>query len=81
MQSIRLANVSIGLYDKTVAPLVTASMNVVGALIGTDVRLSCSVESHPPSINYWIKGRHQEHNTILPRYNKFQVIIKTSTSN
>ena len=49
-----------------VPPLVTASMNVVGALLGNDVRLTCSVESHPPSINYWMKGRHQEHNTILP---------------
>ncbi|XP_046656226.1 lachesin-like isoform X2 [Daphnia pulicaria] len=48
-------------------PLVTSSMNVVGALLGTDVRLTCNVESHPPSINYWMKGRQQDqHNTILP---------------
>ncbi|XP_032795753.2 cell adhesion molecule-related/down-regulated by oncogenes isoform X3 [Daphnia magna] len=48
-------------------PLVTSSMNVVGALLGTDVRLTCQVESHPPSINYWMKGRQQDqHNTILP---------------
>jgi hypothetical protein len=57
------------LFVPKVPPLVTSSMNVVGALLGTDVRLTCNVESHPPSINYWMKGRQQDqHNTILPRY-------------
>jgi neurotrimin len=52
-------------------------MNVVGALLGTDVRLTCNVESHPPSINYWMKGRQQDqHNTILPRYNMSSVMSR-----
>ena len=40
-----------------VAPLVSASMNVVGAVAGSDIRIKCSVESYPPSVNFWIKGR------------------------
>jgi hypothetical protein len=43
--------------DVAVAPLVSASMNVVGAVAGSDVRIKCSVESYPPSVNFWIKGR------------------------
>lgn len=51
-----------------VGPLVAASMNVVGAPVGSDVRLKCTVESHPPSITYWVRGQHSshEHGMILP---------------
>lgn len=42
----------------TVAPVIRVTNQLLGAPLGTNVRLECIVESFPNSVNYWsnIKG-------------------------
>ncbi|PZC85175.1 hypothetical protein B5X24_HaOG202360 [Helicoverpa armigera] len=39
------------------APTVKVPNQLLGAPLGTDVKLKCYVEAHPNTINYWIKNR------------------------
>lgn len=41
----------------TVAPTVKVPNQLLGAPLGTDVKLKCYVEAYPNTINYWIKNR------------------------
>jgi neurotrimin len=40
-----------------VAPTVKVPNQLLGAPLGTDVKLKCYVEAYPNTINYWIKNR------------------------
>ncbi|CAB3244106.1 unnamed protein product [Arctia plantaginis] len=40
-----------------IAPTVKVPNQLLGAPLGTDVKLKCYVEAHPNTINYWIKNR------------------------
>lgn len=37
-----------------VAPVIRVTNQLVGAPLGTNVRLECYIESFPSSINYWL---------------------------
>ncbi|XP_013183885.2 lachesin [Amyelois transitella] len=39
------------------SPTVTVRYQLLGALLGTDVYLECTVEAYPNTINYWLKNR------------------------
>ncbi|CAH2087172.1 unnamed protein product [Euphydryas editha] len=39
------------------APTVKVPNQLLGAPLGTDVKLKCYVEAYPNTINYWIKNR------------------------
>jgi len=47
------------------APLVKAETQLLGAPVGSQIVLKCIIESYPPSINIWMKGRHQDHTMLL----------------
>ena len=53
------------LGDFEVAPLVKAETQLLGAPVGSQIVLKCIIESYPPSINIWMKGRHQDHTMLL----------------
>lgn len=40
----------------TVAPMIKVPNQLLGAPLGTDVKLQCYVEAFPNTINYWIKN-------------------------
>lgn len=46
------------------APVVQAETQLMVAPIGSEIQLRCQIESHPPSIHFWMKGRPDD-NTIL----------------
>lgn len=43
----------------TVAPVVKAPNQLLGAPLGTDVQMECYVEAFPNTINYWVKNQHE----------------------
>jgi len=47
------------------APLVKAETQLLGAPVGSQIQLKCIIESYPPSINIWMKGRHEDHTMLL----------------
>ena len=48
-----------------VAPLVKAETQLLGSPTGSQIQLKCTIESYPPSINIWMKGRHDDHSMLL----------------
>jgi hypothetical protein len=47
---------------------VFAETQLMGAPLGSEVKLVCKIESHPASINYWVKDRNSGNNMILNEY-------------
>lgn len=50
------------LLNFTVVPVIKVQNKLVGAALGTNVTLACTIEAFPYTINYWIK---QTENHIL----------------
>ncbi|XP_046638076.1 opioid-binding protein/cell adhesion molecule homolog [Daphnia pulicaria] len=50
------------------APLVTTTTNkIADGVLGIEIRLTCQIESHPPSLNQWMKrDRNNSITAILP---------------
>ncbi|GBP24231.1 Hemicentin-1 [Eumeta japonica] len=44
-------------FEPNVAPTVKVPNQLLGAPLGTDVKLKCHVEAYPNTINYWLKNR------------------------
>ncbi|EFX72992.1 hypothetical protein DAPPUDRAFT_253828 [Daphnia pulex] len=51
------------------APLVTTTTNqIADGVLGIEIRLTCQIESHPPSLNHWMKrDRNNSITAVLPR--------------
>jgi len=44
------------IFAISVHPVIRVPNQLVGAPLGTDVKLECYVEAFPKSISYWVRG-------------------------
>lgn len=72
--------IKIFLYSFLVPPTIWSQNNLIYTSIGQKVTLECITESHPNSVNYWIRGKGDivqggSYETIVLD-NIFKVIMK-----